>query len=163
MKHYLLAGLILAAAPTLAQTAPAAGQEAPTPFKKANTVIIHTTDSLGTAYKKLAGVLLNAGYTLDRNDKELGFLNTKARPAANKVAMHTLRASVVKTPEGTDILLRGSYATPGLAAVSPWLMSGDTETEYRGMKTSVVMSCWNELEKVAALYPGGRLSYKAQL
>ncbi len=64
---------------------------------------------------------------------------------------------------GADILLKGSYATPGLAAMSPWLMSGDTETEYRGMKGSLIMSCWDELEKVAALYPGGRLAYKTQL
>ena len=163
MKLYLLAVCLLSAAPVLAQAVPPNGQEVPTPFKKANTIIIHTTDSTGTAYKKLAGVLFNAGYTLDRNDRELGFLNTKARPAANKAAMQTLRASIIKTPEGADILLKGAYATPGLAAISPWLMSGDTETEYRGMKTSIVMSCWNELEKVAALYPGGRLAYKTQL
>lgn len=163
MKHYLLAGLLLAAVPSIAQTAPPDGQEAAQPFKKANTLIIHTSDSVATAYRKLAGVLLNAGYTIDRNDKELGFLNTKARPTAKKMAMQTLRASVVKTQTGADILLKGSYATPGLAAMSPWLMSGDTETEYRGMKGSLIMSCWDELEKVAALYPGGRLAYKTQL
>ena len=163
MKHCLLAGLLLATIPALAQTAPPAGQEATQAFKKANTLIIHTSDSVTTAYRKLAGVLLNAGYTIDRNDKELGFLNTKARPTPNKTAMDTLRASVVKTQAGADILLKRSYATPGLAAISPWLMSGDTETEYRGMRGSIVMSCWDELEKVAALYPGGRLAYKAQL
>jgi hypothetical protein len=163
MKHYLLAACLLTAAPVIAQTVPAAGQETAQPFKKANTVVIHTSDSLAVAYRKLAGVLLNAGYTIDRNDKELGFLNTKARPASNKAAMQTLRASVIKTQEGADILLKGSYSTPGLAAVSPFFMSGDSETEYRGMKGSITMSCWNELEKVAALYPNGRLAYKAQL
>jgi hypothetical protein len=161
MKHYLLAALLACSVPALAQAVPPAGQEAAAPFKKANLVIIHTTDSVATAYKKLAAVLLGAGYTLDRADKELGFLNTKARPTPNNKAMHTLRASVVAAQGGSDIQLRGSFAMPMLAAMSP-LMAGDSETVFRGMKGAPFMASWDEMQKVATLYPGGRVAYKQQ-
>jgi hypothetical protein len=161
MKYYLLAGLLMAAVPALAQKAPPAGQEAPQPFKKANTIIIHTTDSTTVAYKKIAGVLLGAGYTLDRADKELGFMNTKPRPTSTKNAVHTIRVAILPAQSGVDIQLKSSFATPTLAAISP-IMAGDMETDFRGMKGSPIMASWDEMQKVAVLYSGGQLAYKAQ-
>lgn len=89
-------------------------------------------------------------------------MNTKARPTPNNKATHTIRAAIVAVQGGVDIQLKSSFATPTLAAISP-IMAGDLETEFRGMKGAPFMASWDELQKVAALYPGGRVAYKAQL
>jgi hypothetical protein len=156
MKHLLLAGLLLASVPVLAQ-APAA--EAP--FKGANTIVVHTADSAATAYKKIAHILLDAGYTLDRADKDLLFLNTKSKSAPRYNMLHVVRASVKATASGADIQLKDAFTLPGAAAVSA-IMAGESETQYRGAQSSTYMVCWNELHRLAALYPSGKLGYLQQ-
>lgn len=161
MKHYLLAALLVATTPALAQTVPPVGTEAAQPFKKANTVIIHATDSMSVAYTGIAKAILAAGYTIDRSDKELGFVNTKPRPLGRMSVQESLQASLKRSSTGIDIQITGSYSAPAIAAVSP-LSAGETRVDYRGMKGSVVMACWEELQRVAALYPNAILGYKQQ-
>jgi hypothetical protein len=161
MRKLLLACLLFATYPVMAQTSSANGQEASQPFKKANAVVITTPDSLDTAYKKIAQAILEAGYTIDRADKELHFINTKARPIARMGLQESLQASLKPGAGGSVILLSGTFASPSMAAMSP-LMAGDSKVEYKGMKGSPIMACWEELQRVARLYQGGALTYKQQ-
>jgi hypothetical protein len=156
MKHYLLAGLLLAAVPALAQTAPVDA-----PFKGANTIVVHTSDSAAVAYKNIARILLDAGYTLDRADKELLFLNTKSKSAPRYNMMHIVRASIKPSGSGSDIQIKDAFTLPGAAAVSA-IMAGESETQFRGGQSSTYMICWNEMYRLAALYPNGKLSYLQQ-
>jgi hypothetical protein len=161
MKKVLLACLLLVNCPVIAQTSPPIGQEATQPFKKANTIVITTQDSLNTAYKKFAQAILEAGYTIDRADKELYFINTKARPVGRMGLQESVQASLKPVSGSTMILLSGTFASPSMAAMSP-LMAGDSKVEYKGMKGSPIMACWEELQRVAKLYQGGALTYKQQ-
>ena len=161
MKKMLLAAMLLIAGPALAQTTLSNGNEATQPFKSANAVVIHASENLDSAYKKIAQAILEAGYTIDRADKELYFVNTKAKPLGRMGLQESLQASLKSTAEGTIITLTGSFSSPSLAAVSP-LSAGDSRAEYRGMKGSPIMACWEELQRVASLYSGGTITYKQQ-
>jgi hypothetical protein len=149
MKHLLLIGLLFCGSKALSQDRPAKG---------ANVIIIVTSDSAKAAYNKLATILLTSGYTLDRADKELLFVNTKPKPAPRYNMEHAPRASINAIPTGSKILLRDSFTLPGAAAVAAF-MAGQQEVVYRGGKGSTFMVCWAELERIANLYPGARIEY----
>jgi hypothetical protein len=161
MRHFLLAVLLAATTPALAQTVPPVGTEAAQPFKKANTIVIHTTDSTGLAYKKIAQAILEAGYTIDRADKELGFINTKAKTLAKSGTQNTVQANIKRVGAETLVELRGAFSMPAMAAMYA-VMAGDTPTQYRGMKGSPIMSSWDEMMRVATLYRGDALGFKQQ-
>jgi hypothetical protein len=150
MKKSLLAAILLLPFGAMAQT--------PAPAKGANVIIIVTPDSAKQAYNKLADILLTAGYTVDRADKELLFINTKPRPAPRYNMEHMPRASISATPSGSNILLRDSFTLPGAAAAASF-MAGQQEVVYRGGKGSTFMVCWAELERIASLYPNAKIEY----
>jgi hypothetical protein len=150
MKKLLLACLLLVACPAIAQKA--------IPTKGDNIIIISTPDSTKAAYVKVAALLLEAGYTIDRSDKELLFINTKFRPAPRYNMEHAPRVTIAATANGSKISLRDAFVLPGAAAVSS-IMAGQQEVVFRGGKTSTFMICWDELQKLASLYPAGNISY----
>lgn len=161
MKAYLLAGLLIGTAPALVQKAappPVTGQESAKPFKGANVILVSTSDSAAVAYKKIAAAILGAGYTIDRADKELGFISTKPRPTPKLNGLHAIRIAIMPMPAGASIQLRSSFSMPGAAAVSP-IMAGELETTFRGSNGSLFMICWNELQRLAQSYPNGQITY----
>jgi hypothetical protein len=149
MKKLLLATMVLFTEQALAQSVPPKG---------ANVIIITTSDSAKVAYNKLASILLNAGYTIDKADKDLLFVNTKPKPAPRYNMEHAPRANITATATGSSILLRDSFTLPGAAAVASF-MAGQQEVVYRGSKSSTFMVCWDELQRLAALYPNGKIEY----
>lgn len=159
MKSLLLAVLLACSIPTLAQTVPTVGQEAGAPFKGANVVLIHSTDSASVAYDKVGRLLLSEGYALDKTDKGLGFIGTSYREVAKGRAQVALRFTVIPAPSGVVIQGRAVMHMPALQHTA---LNGDSPAEYRGMKGSPMLATWEELNRVAAAYPGGQLAYKRQ-
>lgn len=156
MKHYLLAGLLLAAVPSLAQTAPPAGQEAAQPFKGANEILIHTPDSASAALKKMARALIVAGIEPDKVDTEVGYMTTKGK-SVGQMTPATFNYRIVATPEpsGTLLSITGDY-TVGLNA------SRSMTNPMYWVKGNLLQAkqCFITIEPVAQTYPGGRLGYR---
>ncbi len=122
------------------------------PFKGASTIHIHTLDSAAVAYRKFAGILLAAGYGLKNSDKELLALTTEPRAMAKMPGvLLQLRTAATPGKAGADIQLRGAFSISGIA--------GESEAVFRGMNGSPFMTCWAEMQRLAALYPGAALYY----
>lgn len=161
MKHYLLAGLLLAAAPTLAQTAPPAGQEAAAPFKKANVILLRANDSAAVAFKKIESSLLAAGYGIDKKDRDALFLSTPAKSLDGKVF---LKLRLVVTPEnqGCVVAMRGVYSWVTATTLMAHLENRELPVEFIGGENSPTKKAWQEIVRIAQSYPGATLTYKAQ-
>jgi hypothetical protein len=159
MKALVLVVALLVASEVRAQKAPPAGTESATPFKGANTLILHTPDSARVAYNKLAQSLLASGYSLEKTDKELGFIGTTSRPAPRYNMMYACRFFIKPTASGSDIRATGVFTLPGAAAVSA-IMAGESPIEYRGGQSSTFMICWQAMQKAtAAAYPAAAVAY----
>ena len=131
------------------------------PFRRANTIVLHTSDNPQEAYLKMARTLLAAGYGLDKTDKELGFFSTAARPL-NKAVSLVIQASVSAEPGGAAVRLRGIYYSVvggGLAMASNDMRAN--QVEYRGPLSGDPRLAWDALA-AAALYPGARIEYIRQ-
>ncbi|MVN78917.1 hypothetical protein GO988_21520 [Hymenobacter sp. HMF4947] len=155
MKHYLLAALLACAIPTLAQTVPPAGQEASEPTKKDNVIILHTADSVATAYTKLGRLLLESGYPIDKSDKELGYINTGFRATQNRTVEAALRFAVIRTTTGVLIEIRGICRVPTAK-------SADIPIDFRGTFGSPAGIAWVEMNRLALAYKAPTVTYKQQ-
>ena len=161
--------LLLTTAPAFAQMQPtmlttaeraakaiAEGAEMTEPFKGANTILIHTTDSAAVALKKFARALILAGIEPDRIDAEIGYLTTKGKAIGTLTpAVYAYR--VVSTPErgGTVLTISGDYTvrvglTGGITAPMRWTPGNGNQGK----------GCFAVVEPAALAYPGGRIWYK---
>jgi hypothetical protein len=167
MKHYLLAALLACSVPALAQNrvvipkpAPEQpeGTEAAEVFKRANIIIIHSTDSAATAYTKLARALLADGYTIEKSDKEIGYINTQYRVTTIAKALQAaLKFTITAAAGETRIEMRAT----GLVSSVPAL--GIMRVEARGQSGSAISFAWAEMQRAATLYPGQTtLTYKRE-
>jgi hypothetical protein len=159
MKSHLLALMLLATVPALAQTTAAPTSEASTPLKGASVIVLTTTDSAATAYTKVARLLMADGYALDKTDKELGFINTGYRATINKGVEASLRFVILPQSSGSAIELRGVYRVPGMTNT---VIGGDSPIEMRGAASSPAGRAWEEMLRVSRLYPGVTITYKRQ-
>jgi hypothetical protein len=165
MKHYLLAGLLLAAVPAVAQTAPtdselrASGAESPVPFKGANIILVHTTDSMRVAVKNMARALIVAGIEPDKIDSDIGYLTTKPKPVGT-LSPATFQYKIVASPEptGTVLSITGDYT------VKVNLVNSLTSTMFWS-KGNIAQGrqCFALIEPVAQAYPNGKLGYKSKI
>jgi hypothetical protein len=154
MKHYLLAGLLLAAVPALAQTAPPPPIiESAMPFKRASVIVLHTTDSLGVAYSKLGRVLLDGGYPIDRSDKDLGYINTSYQPTKNRAVEAAFRFSIKPSKEGAIIEIRGVCKMPSMRV-------SDTPIDFRGSFGNPIGIAWEEMNRIALAYAAPKVTYR---
>jgi len=164
MKYCLII-LGLFTSPVFAQRAPSLtslpeqpeGSEGASLFKRANVLIIHTTDSTSVAYTKIARILLADGYAIEKADKELGYINTQYRTTAVSRALQAaLRFTIAPGTSETRIELRGTGLMPGFPTL------GTMRLEARGQGGSPISTAWAEMQRVATLYPGAQLSYKRE-
>ena len=174
MKYiFLLAACLLLATATHAQDSDGAyhtpktdkvagvGPDGTKPFRRANTIVLHTSDDPQEAYLKMARTLLAAGYALDKTDKELGFFSTAAHPL-NKAVSLVIQASVSAEPGGAAVRLRGVYYSVvggGMAMASNDVRPN--QVEYRGPLSGDPRLAWDAMA-AAALYPGARIEYIRQ-
>ena len=150
MRALLLPALLMAVVPAVAQTAPAKG---------VNTISASVPDAPDVVYKHVAQSLLAAGYSLDKADKELGFIATKPRPAPRYNMLYACMVSIQAAGVGSVATISGTFSLPGAAAVSP-LMAGETAIEYRGGANSTFMICWQQMQKALHdAYPEAPLTY----
>ena len=154
MKPFLLIGL-LSSSSIYAQSVPVAGTEAAQPFKGANTILIHTTDSVGPALKKFARAMLLNGLEPDRIDAEIGYLNSKPKRVGSiSPATFEYKAVATAEPSGTLLTITGIYIVP--------------LSEARNMTESMFWTkgnllqakqCFIGVELAALAYPQGRIGY----
>jgi hypothetical protein len=111
------------------------------PFKKANTIEVHTALTPAQAYKALANVLQDNGYSIVSSDATLGTISTDTK--AVKRISTKLNASV-QGDSLAVVVLKGNF-TVGM---------GPSPIEYKGMNGSPVMLAWEELTAVARALKG---------
>lgn len=148
MKHLLLSAAMLLAGPALAQSASV-------PLKKADVIVVRTTDSLSVAFNKLSHALVAAGYGIDKSDKEVGAIQTAPHATADRKAVSVgTRIVLLREPGCTAIQVRGTYRV--LNDVN------GTPVSNIGQRGSATAAAWNELERIAKLYPGGIIAYRIE-
>jgi hypothetical protein len=161
MKKLLLALLLpacsayaqsLPSPPVPTELGPPLGQEAPTPFKLASVIVVHTADSARTAYQKLATLLLEQGYQLAETDSVQGRIITDYHRSAYrqiKVSLH-----FVISAHATGALVEERAIGQVSVAASRFAV------ECRGTPTMPIACAWSEMWRLASLYPAGALAYK---
>jgi hypothetical protein len=82
------------------------------PPKGANWIIISTKDSSHVAFKKLALLLQDAGYSLEQADRELGSIATGYKPQSPNDYNMALIANI-REGETTTIRLQGKWKFDG--------------------------------------------------
>jgi len=149
MKALLLAGVLLATIPAIAQKAapaPAVGQESPTVFKKANCVLVYTQDSAKSAIRRVAGLLQQRGHSIDRIDYDLLSITTKPKPFTD---FHALTLLVIWDVD--KLKFTGHWRAQGLNITIEEPMAYTNPASKKALA---------EAQAVAESYPGGRVSYK---
>lgn len=146
MKPLLpLAFLLLFGVPAVAQMQPP--PPATIPFKKANALFIQTNDSARAAIRKVAGILQERGFAIDRIDYELLSITTKPKPYGAS-GLHTMYAMVSMAPSG--LRLTGQWHA---------MVSGIEVTERAGLTNTASKKAFAELEAVAKAYTGATVRY----
>lgn len=121
--------------------------QAQVPVKRANTILVTLPDSSEAAWKHVARVLVEKGYTIKDANKDLLLISTDLR-STKTAAELGLTASV----SGRVVTLRGKML---VRALGPGL----DDVEYRGMNNSLFMSCWQQMHEVATAL-GGTVTYE---
>jgi hypothetical protein len=153
MKHLLLsAALLLAACPVIAQKV-VVGQESQTPFKSANTLIIHTSDSSSFALKKLAKALVIAGIEPDKLEPEIGYLTAKGQSSGSmNPAVFNYKIVASSEPGGTTLTISGTCTTRAsfthtIDVPMVWGATGNSK------------KCFALIEPVALSYASAKIGY----
>ncbi len=71
-------------------------------------VIIKTTDDLDLAFKKMAMLVMDYGFTIANSDKELYFMNTEEASVNDYMFKTRVSIRMKKLDEGTQITLKGT-------------------------------------------------------
>ena len=123
------------------------------PFKGANTIVIHTTDSSKQALEKLGRLLVQQGYTMDKFDLILAYLATKPKSVGQLTpAAYTYTSVAMPEATGTALHIRGEYTVPlGMRTMteSMFWVKGDMLHAKQ---------CFTAVHAVATAY-GGRMGY----
>ena len=153
MKYVLLC-LLLAATPA----ARAQSSEVPAPFKGANIILVHTTDSTGVAVRTMARALLQAGLEPDRYDAQVGYLTTKGKLFGMILpAVYVYKVLATTEPGGTLLTITGEFTqqlAPMHSITSPMFWTPGNPEGKR---------CFALVEPVAQAYPKGRVGYLQSL
>lgn len=141
MKYlYLVFALFCSTVAAAQTTAPSTGLQV---FKKANAMLIQTPDSPRVALRKLAAVLQERGYVVEKIDDELNSLVTRGKALRRTTALLTINAFFA--PQG--IVLRGQYHLEAAGVVV------DNPAEFTGMEGGTNKVAFREVEAIAKAYP----------
>jgi hypothetical protein len=139
------------------KAAPASGQEAEQPFKGANTVVVHTSDSAATAFRNAGRALIASGYSPTQKDSELLYLLTGFRPLSQGATLRvSMRISVTSEPSGSAIAFTGTVAS---AMADLWVGGATPVTGRVEFRPSGNRRVWDELLRVADACHCGRVAY----
>lgn len=82
--------------------------------KGTNTVSILTTDTIDLAYKKIANLILDYGFTIAQSDKELYYINTHYKSVLNNSFDTKIFVRLKENRgKGTIIILKGETTNSG--------------------------------------------------
>lgn len=164
MKYPLVAFSLLFSTPVMAQQntpssandravgpMPAVGIEATVPFKGANVLLLHTSDSAATALKNLGRLLVKSGYTLDKLDMQLGYLTTIEPSAGSFHTSYAYKAIAESAKQGVTLIVTGRFIyMTGFATVKNGPVVVGKGNAGAG---------FDAIERILLTYPGGRVGY----
>jgi hypothetical protein len=145
MKSLLLSVCLLLSLGASAQSAK--------PASKDNTVLIQTPDSASTALRKLAAAFTQRGYTVSKLDTEFLTLTLEPKLVAHKTSP-TLAVRAIASP--------GAFATLRMAGEYQVVIFNQPLREavyFSGNNNSCNAACFRELQRAAAAYPQGKVTY----
>lgn len=119
--------------------------------KNANTIFI--TDSLDFEqnYNTISELLFTNGYGIFNADKSLGTITTNEKPLKNG------SVRLIIMVKDNRIIIKGQVnanmemSLYGVTSKSEW-----EQICYAGMKKSILMNAWNEMNKIAEALPGSK-------
>ncbi|MDF7810948.1 hypothetical protein [Hymenobacter sp. YC55] len=131
-------------------------QSQPAPFKSANVITVLTADSAATALHKMGLALVGQGYMVDKVDKEFLVLVSRPRQLTTYTApiFLTIRISASPTAPAT-LRVMGDYVMATMFDVK----FNPVEYPSHGLRGANSIT-FTELEKLAKLYPEGKLAYE---
>jgi hypothetical protein len=126
---------------------------AQSPTKGDNVIKIQTSDSTRTALKKLAAVLTQHGYTVEKLDTEFNTLRTNPKNIEGRWIKPQLTLSVFATP--------GANATLSISGASVANLDGAVSYAMKYMEGAnrPERMCFLDASSVAQAYPNGKVSY----
>jgi hypothetical protein len=158
---YVLISLIFFAG--CATTLPPAGP-ASDPMEKADTIWIETTDDSETAYRKIAQLISDQGFSISNSDATLMVINTDLyQPeesfgeSLSSGGMEMKITASIRNNDGTWIKLNGSYNTAPQGNLI--VATKDNEIRNEGSKNTAPKRAWNILNEIAAKYSPGELYF----
>lgn len=132
------------------------------PEKIATGFLINTSDDPETAYRKIAGMLSDRGYTLAATDPVLYSITTDWRElGGHSIRLRTLirESTAGCTLQCTSISVRGDYnlsVNVGKALLGSAMRDDPSSPiEERGMRDSPARKAWVEMETFVAGYASG--------
>lgn len=153
MRNLLIIFFILIGSYAWAQTNTT---RAAAPFKKANTIIILTTDSATVALKKVGATMVSKGYSIKKFDKDFNTLETEPK--------------VVRQGTFPMTMTIRSVAVAGGIALSAELVADMRAMSATSERTVVRVIClgkeptgnFKTLQDIALAYPGAELRYSLE-
>jgi hypothetical protein len=136
MKYLMIATLTILFYNTSAQ-----------PPKKANKIIVVTTDSANNELNRIAKVLFDKGFTIETKDETTKTISTKEFAPNHPSIFIKIRASI----NDTSIVFTGTYMWTLTNNLLPTRQEFEA-IEYRGMKNSAAMQAWNSLDTIVKSY-----------
>ncbi|MDH3650864.1 MAG: hypothetical protein OEQ53_14355 [Saprospiraceae bacterium] len=139
--------------------------------KKANKIVIQTSDDIGTAFRNFGRLLLREGYVLEQSDATFYFLTTEPREMKYGISgMGKLNLKLYvqfdESENGTLIQITGKYASEQLfkaAGGGKDEFNFDTqgnEILNRGGKASLTGASWIIMDELAKALQGGSITYE---
>jgi hypothetical protein len=163
MNKLLLAALLLAALPTLAQDGIAHLPTTDELFSGAEQLLIHTTDSSAVALKKMVRTLVLAGFEPNKTYPNLRYLTTKGK-LVGRLHPATYRYMVVAShePTGTLLTITGTYTVKvysGDTVESMYWVRDDLPPAEQTFLAWHAKQCFLIIQPIAQAYPGGHVEY----
>ncbi|GAB2540182.1 hypothetical protein [Rufibacter soli] len=127
------------------------------PQRKDNVVYIETEDSPEEAFVKMGKILAEENFTIITANKEIGIINTASKPLTGVVGA-ALNANV-RTKQGkTIIAMTGIYDGTDVTLYGV-TSKQESEIWYATSNMNTMSRAWDEMERIAKAYSGGKITY----
>lgn len=134
----------------------AQAQSQPAPFKSANVITVLTADTGAVALHKMGRAMVEQGYLVEKFDKDFLVLVSRPRQLTTYTAPIFLTVKICASPtKPTTLRVTGDYVMATMFDVK----FNAVQYPSRGLRGANAVT-FNELEKIAKLYPEGKLAYE---
>lgn len=124
------------------------------PFKKANTILIHTTKPKAEVMQDMVALLMDNGYSIKDSDSDLGLISTDFLQAKNMMVTTSYNIFVREKNGETVIKINGRWFDPHSR-----LQSGNYPITYTKSPFTVAPIAWKEMHALFGNYDGGEVYY----